>query len=331
MKIIMSRFNRIFLFGTLLLLPVFNSATAKMEVYVPYKNDALSKKILHSYLKSWQKKNGQLTSLAYDFVSRSFTAIPNIHFEITQDSEEFITLKTMVWGQKDNFDDTKKAMLPKEKKLLSGKILKAVDSIFSYLSDEFREWTNQLPQHDHKQVALNIDTYTKVYPRVLYDADRGWLMCETKIPKQLFLAEIERLNEKADRENLTESIVRAYLRQTKNNATAWAKPDHLQFKFTSEGKRVVLETDIAGEGRDLSNFCLHYPSANGQGSLTQKILAAYVRNRDRAVGASVTKLDKHTKCNAPVYYDQADNGWMRCQTVLSLAQFEAIKRRTDPH
>ena len=327
MKIIMSHFNRIFLFASLLLLPVLNSATAKMEVYVPYKNDALSKKILRGYLKAFQKENGQLTSLAEDSESVSFVAIPNIHFKITESNEEFVTVRTDVWGQKDTFDNTKVSILPKEKKLLSGKIVQFVDSILVYLGNEFREWTNQLPQYDHKQVSLSLDSYTKVYPRVLYDANRGCMRCETRIPKQLFLAEIERLTEKWKRETLTESIIRAYLQKMKNSATAWGKPDHLQFEFATEGNRVILKTDISGQGHDLSNFCSSYPSAYGHDSLTQKILAAYAKNR--AAGASVTKLDKHTKCNAPVYYDQADNGWMRCQTVLSLAQFEAIKCRAN--
>lgn len=303
MNILMNYFHRIFLFAALLL-PVLNIATSKMEVYDPYKNDRLSKKILRGYIKAWQEKNGKLL-LTPGFCNSSFVAIPNIHFEIIDHNEEYVTLETRVWGQKDTFDNTKASTLPKEKKLLSSKILK----------------------YNHNQVnPIFVDSSTKVSQRVLYDADRGTLKCVTKVPKQLFLAEIERVNEKAkvNKEALSESMVRAYLQYMKNGFSVCAKPYNMEFDFASEGKRVVLQTTIDGHGRDLLNFCSHYPSANREGSLTQKILAAYVKNTTRSC-ESVTKLDKHTKCNAPVYYDRADNGWMLCQTVLSLAQFEAIK------
>ncbi len=162
----------------------------RIEIALPEKNDKLSMKIMTRYLEAYLEKYGQpphSTSLA------TFIALPNVDCEIKENTHDYVVLETTVWGQKDTFDNTKAVMLANEKKLISGKIVHAVDTFLTTAGNRFRELTNQLPQYDHKSVALVIDDYTVAFPRVLYDTNRGWLMCETRMPKAVFNELVEKI------------------------------------------------------------------------------------------------------------------------------------------
>jgi hypothetical protein len=294
--------NRYF-FTVLVVVPVF--AISKKPFKEAFPNNPLTAKILYTYFNQSLQIHNQSAPgqpLPAPAVKQIALGV-NANIEVVNISKLAITLETRIFDRNVDFNNLDETMLFRERKLLSGCLLTAMRN---------KKISSPLQHH-----FIKLDDHTSTNSFDALCTKNMSLKCRTVIPLNQFI-ELQKSCQGAQDKAITEEICKECIDRYFEDGQI-GKED-TRFRFKREGKLLLIEYNfgiIRGEGTIKVD-----PSELD--ALNNRILRE-VRART-IVYRSLVKLDNGTRCNAP-HFINATEGVVRCQTLVTLKQFNQIKEK----
>src|ERR1700733_46777 len=283
-----------------------------------FPNNPLTAKIVYAYFNQHSPDR-----LLQKPALKQLAMAANANIEIVDINDSTITLETRIFGRKIDFDNLDKTILARERKLLSGCLLTAMRNkqMSTPLVCDLKLDASNKKMCMPLPYFLKLDDHTRTlaFDRICNTNQYNSVKCITVISRDQFLELQNACQQIPGLKAITEEICRECIDKYSENGEM-RKEDARNFRFRQEGKMLLIEYNfgVIRSNNEIKADPGTYDALNN--CILNEIKIRTVPS------PNVIKLDSGTRCNAP-HFIKVEEGVVRCQTLVTLKQFNKIKER----